>query len=104
MMNDIKYFFICLVCMAGITYLVRMLPLVLFRKKIKSRFLKSFFFYIPYAVLAAMTIPAILYSTSSIASAIAGLCVALLLAYFEQSLIIVAAGACIAAFLLERFI
>lgn len=103
-MSDIRYFFICLLCMAGITYLVRMLPLVLFRKKIKSRFLKSFFYYIPYAVLAAMTIPAILHSTSSIASAAAGLCVALLLAYFEQSLIIVAAGACLAVFIVERFI
>lgn len=90
--------------MAGITYLIRMLPLVLFRKKIKSRFLKSFFFYIPYAVLAAMTLPAILYSTSSVASAAAGLAVALLLAYFEKSLIIVAAGACVAVFILERFI
>ncbi|MBE6669039.1 MAG: AzlD domain-containing protein [Ruminococcaceae bacterium] len=103
-MSDIKYFFICLICMAGITYLVRMLPLVLFRKKIKSRFLKSFFHYIPYAVLAAMTVPAILYSTSSVASAAAGLCVALLLAYFEQSLIVVAAGACIIVFIVERFI
>lgn len=103
-MSDIKYFFICLICMAWITYLVRMLPLVLFRKKIKSRFLKSFFHYIPYAVLAAMTVPAILYSTSSVASAAAGLCVALLLAYFEQSLIVVAAGACIIVFIVERFI
>ena len=103
-MNDMKYFFICLLCMAGITYLVRMLPLVLFRKKIKSRFLQSFFYYIPYAVLAAMTLPAILYSTSSLASAAAGLCVALVLAYFEQSLIVVAAGACVIVFIFERFL
>lgn len=103
-MNDLKYFFICLLCMAGITYLVRMLPLVLFRKKIKSRFVRSFFYYIPYAVLAAMTLPAILYSTSSVASAVAGLIVALLLAFFEQSLIVVAAGACIMVFIMENFL
>lgn len=103
-MNDLKYFFICLLCMAGITYLVRMLPLVLFRKKIKSRFVSSFFYYIPYAVLAAMTLPAILYSTSSVASAVAGLIVALLLAFFEQSLIVVAAGACIMVFIVENFL
>lgn len=103
-MNDLKYFLICLLCMAGITYLVRMLPLVLFRKKIKSRFVRSFFYYIPYAVLAAMTLPAILYSTSSVASAVAGLIVALLLAFFEQSLIVVAAGACIIVFIVENFL
>ena len=100
-MSQLKYFFIALFIMAGITYLVRMLPFVLFRKKIKNNFLKSFFYYIPYAVLAAMTIPAILYSTSDIASAAAGLVVALLLAFFERSLLTVAVGACLAAFLVQ---
>ena len=100
-MSQLKYFFIALFIMAGITYLVRMLPFVLFRKKIKNNFLKSFFYYIPYAVLAAMTIPAILYSTSDIASAAAGLVVALLLAFFERSLLTVAVGACLATFLVQ---
>ena len=100
-MNQLKYFFIALFIMAGITYLVRMLPFVLFRKKIKNNFLKSFFYYIPYAVLAAMTIPSILYSTSSISSAAAGLAVALLLAFFERSLLTVAVGAALAAFLVQ---
>lgn len=100
-MSQLKYFFIALFIMAGITYLVRMLPFVLFRKKIKNNFLKSFFYYIPYAVLAAMTIPAILYSTSSIASAAAGLAVALLLAFFESSLLTVAVGAALVAFFVQ---
>ena len=100
-MSQLKYFFIALFIMAGITYLVRMLPFVLFRKKIKNNFLKSFFYYIPYAVLAAMTIPAILYSTSSIASAAAGLAVALLLAFFERSLLTVAVGAALVAFFVQ---
>ena len=100
-MNDLKYFLTALFVMAGIKYLVRMLPFVIFRKKIKNNFLKSFFYYIPYAVLAAMTIPAILYSTSDIASAAAGLVVALLLAFFERSLLTVAVGACLAAFLVQ---
>lgn len=100
-MNQLKYFFIALFIMAGITYLVRMLPFVIFRKKIKNNFLKSFFYYIPYAVLAAMTIPAILYSTSSMASAAAGLAVALLLAFFERSLLTVAVGAALVAFLVQ---
>ena len=100
-MNDLKYFLTALFVMAGITYFVRMLPFVIFRKKIKNNFLKSFFYYIPYAVLAAMTIPAILYSTSDITSAAAGLVVALLLAFFERSLLTVAVGACLAAFLVQ---
>ena len=100
-MSQLKYFFIALFIMSGITYLVRMLPFVLFRKKIKNNFLKSFFYYIPYAVLAAMTIPAILYSTSSIASAAAGLAVALLLAFFERSLLTVAVGAALVAFFVQ---
>lgn len=100
-MNKFQYFFIALFVMAGITYLVRMLPFVLFRKKIKNNFLKSFFYYIPYAVLAAMTLPSILYSTNSIYSAAAGFIVALLLAFFERSLLSVAVGACIASFIIQ---
>ena len=100
-MDDVKYFFLALFVMAGITYLVRMLPFVLFRKKIKNNFLKSFFYYIPYAVLAAMTLPAILYSTSSIPSAAAGLAVSLLLAFFERGLLTVAVGSCLAAFVVQ---
>ena len=85
--------------MALTTYLVRMLPFVLFRKKITSRFAKSFFYYIPYAVLAAMTIPAIFYSTGSVISAAIGLFIAIGLAFVNMPLIVVAGGACLAAFL-----
>ena len=54
-----EVFFLYLLVMAGVTYLIRMLPLVLCRKKIENRFIRSFLYYIPYAVLSAMTIPAI---------------------------------------------
>lgn len=84
--------------MALTTYLVRMLPFTLFRKKITSRFAKSFFHYIPYAVLAAMTVPAIFYSTNSILSAAAGFAVAILLAFLDRPLILVALAACLTAF------
>lgn len=87
--------------MAGVTYLVRMLPFVIFRKKIKSRFVKDFLYYVPYAVLGAMTIPAVLYSTGSIISAAAGLLAAVLLAFKDKGLLAVAAAACIAAFAVE---
>ena len=84
--------------MAVTTYLIRMLPFTLFRKKIKNPFLKSFFYYIPYAVLAAMTFPAIFYSTGSVFSASMGLLIAIVLAFLGKPLIVVAIAACVAAF------
>jgi len=79
--------------MAGVTYLVRMIPFTLMKKKITSRFLKSFLYYIPYAVLSAMTIPAIFYSTGDIATAVLGTVVAVILAYIGLPLIVVALAA-----------
>ena len=87
--------------MAGVTYLVRMLPLVLFKQKLESPFIRSFLFYIPYAVLGAMTFPAILSSTSSPWSAAAGLAVAIILALLEKGLLPVALASCLAAYLTE---
>lgn len=76
--------------MALTTYLIRVLPLTIFRKPIKSRFLRSFLYYVPYACLTAMTFPAILSSTESILSGAVALAVAVLLAYRGKSLIVVA--------------
>lgn len=90
--------------MATVTYLIRMLPFVFFRKKISSRFLRSFLYYIPYAVLSAMTIPAIFYSTGSYITAIAGTAAAVVLAYFGLPLIVVALAASTAAFIAGFFI
>lgn len=92
---------ICLyiLVMAGVTYLIRMAPFVLFRKKLRSRFIRSVLAYMPYAVLSAMVIPSVFYSTDSIITAAVGLIAALALAFFERSLIVVALGASAAAFL-----
>lgn len=106
-MDDIIKFAAYLGVMAGVTYLVRMLPLVLFKKKIKNRFVRSFLYYIPYAVLSVMTIPAIFYATDSVITATAGFITAVILAYFEKGLLTVAACSCCAAFAAElvmRFI
>lgn len=92
---------IYLLVMAGITYLIRMLPLVLIKKKIKNRFLISFLYYIPYTVLAVMTVPAIFYSTSSPISAAVGFTAAVLLAMRGKSLLTVAALSCAVVFLAE---
>ena len=90
--------------MAGVTYLIRMLPFAFFRRKIKSRFFRSFLYYIPYAVLSAMTIPAIFYSTGSIVTAVVGTVAAAVLAYFGLPLIAVALTAAAAAFAAGFFI
>lgn len=97
-------FFIYLLIMAGSTYLIRTLPLVAVKRKIENRFIKSFLYYIPYAVLTAMTIPAILYATSSMVSAIAGLAVAVLFASRGKGLTTVAIAACASVFVTELFL
>lgn len=84
--------------MAGVTYLVRMLPFTLFRKQIKSQFIRSVLYYLPYAVLAAMTFPGIFYSTGNTVTAAVGTLVALVLAYFDLPLIVVAIAAALSAF------
>lgn len=94
-------FFVYLLVMAGVTYLVRMLPLILVKKKIENKFLLSFLYYMPYAVLAVMTVPAIFTATGSVVSAAIGFAVALLLAYFGKSLVIVAGAASLAVLVTE---
>lgn len=79
--------------MAVVTYLIRMLPFTLFRRKIRSRFIRSFLYYIPYTVLSAMTIPAIFYATGDVATSVTGAAVAVVLAYLKLPLIVVALAA-----------
>lgn len=96
--------YIYILVMAGVTYLIRMLPLALVKKEITSPFVKSFLYYVPYACLAAMTFPAILTSTASIISGAIGFAVALIAAYKEKSLVTVALCACAAVFVAERIL
>lgn len=100
-MNEVLRFFVYLGVMAGVTYLVRMLPMVFFRKKIRSRFVRSFLYYIPYTVLTVMTVPGIFYSTGSLSSAIVGAAVAVLLALFGRGLLTVAAGSALSVLVVE---
>ncbi len=96
-----KEFFIYLLILAGSTYLIRAVPFAILHRRIENRFVKSFLYYIPHAVLTAMTIPAIFYATDYKISAAAGLLVSIVLAIRGKSLTIVAAAACIAVFLTE---
>ena len=82
--------------MAVVTYLIRMLPLTIFRRPIRSRFVQSFLTYIPFAVLGAMTFPDVLYSTGDLRSAAAGVVAAVILAWRGKSLLTVAVAACLA--------
>lgn len=94
-----KVAFLAVLLMALVTYLPRVLPLAIFRREIKSKYIKSFLHYVPFAVLGALTFPDIFYSTGTLATAVCGTIVALLLAYREKSLVIVAFGAMITVFL-----
>lgn len=91
---------ILIMIMALTTYLIRMIPLVFFRKKIKSTFIKSLLFYMPGAVLSAMTFPYIFYSTGNIWTALVGTVVALIASACKRSLITVAVLSCLAALLI----
>ena len=91
---------IYILVMALTTYLVRMIPFTTFRKQIKSQFLRSMLHYIPYAVLTAMTIPAIFYSTGNMLISSIATVVAVALAYFNLPLIVVAGAASVVALLL----
>ncbi len=84
--------------MAGVTYLIRMLPLAAIRGKVRSKFVQAFLYYVPYAVLGAMTIPAVFSSTGSLPGAIAGVAVAAVLGWMNKGLLTVAAAACAAAY------
>lgn len=90
-----------LAVMAGVTYLVRMLPMVLIKNEIQNKFILAFLKYIPYAVLAVMTVPAVFTATSCIPSAVVGVVVAVVLAYFERSLVTVAFCSCAGVFVAE---
>jgi branched-subunit amino acid transport protein len=99
---ELKEFFIYLIIMAGSTYLIRAIPFALIRRRIKSPFINSFLYYIPYTVLAAMTFPSALYATggNTIASAI-GLVSAILVSLKTKNLTVVAVTGCVAVFLAE---
>lgn len=95
---------LCVLLMALVSYLPRMLPIAIFRKKIQNQTVRSFLSYMPYAVLGAMTIPDIFYSTESVIAAVVGLAVALVLSYFEKGLMLSALGATGAVLLVEQTI
>lgn len=98
---SVPYLLSRIAVMALVTYLIRMLPFVLVRRKIENQFLRSFLYYIPYTVLAAMVLPDMLFATSYIWSAVVGLVVAVVLALWGKKLITVALCACASVYIAE---
>ena len=96
--------YLYILVMAGVTYLVRVLPLTLIRREIQNRTIRSFLYYVPYVTLAVMTFPSILYATGSLWSGLAALVVAMVVALRSGSLMQVAIAACSVVFLLELFL
>lgn len=87
-----------------VSYLIRVLPLTLIRKPITNTFIRSFLYYVPYATLAVMTFPAIMYATENMISGIAALVVGGVLAWKEKGLPAVACACCMTVFILELFL
>ena len=96
--------YIYILVMAVTTYLIRALPLTLFKKPIRNTFVKSFLHYVPTACLTAMTFPAILSATEHMVSGAIGFAVAIILALNKKSLIVVAVTSCAVVFLTEQII
>lgn len=90
--------FFAVLLMALVTYVPRALPLAIFRKEIKSNYIKSFLHYVPFAVLGSLTFPDIFYSTGNIYTAVCGTLVALILAFRKKSLVTVALSAIITVY------
>lgn len=100
-MNNI---YIYIFVMAIVTYFIRVIPLTLIRKEIKSNFIKSFLYYVPFVTLSVIIFPSILYSTKSIVSAATAFIVALILAYKKTAMMTVAVISCSIVLLVEFFI
>ncbi len=98
---ELREFFIYLFLLAGSTYLIRVIPFTLIRKKIKNPFIKSFLYYIPYTVLTSMTFPFALFATGNIVSASVGLAAAVLIALGCKNLTVVAVGSCTSVLVCE---
>ena len=96
--------YLYILVMAGVSYAIRALPMTVFRKPIKSRFIQSFLYYVPYVTLAVMTFPAILHATQSQVSGAAALVVGLAAAWLGADLFKTAVACCAVVFILEFFV
>ena len=90
-----------IIVMAAVTYTIRALPMTLLRRPIKSRFIRSFLYYVPYVTLAVMTFPAIMEATQAPLAGLLALAAGVLLAWFGASLFQVSVLCCVVVFAAE---
>ena len=90
--------------MAGVSFLIRTLPLTLIRRPITNRFLRSFLFYVPYVTLAVMTFPAIMNATQSPVAGAAAMVIGIVAAWCGLGLLPVSLVCCATVLILEHFI
>lgn len=93
--------YIYILIMAAVSYIIRALPLTLIRKRIKSPFIQSFLYYVPYVTLAVMTFPSIIYATQSPISGAAALIAGMITAWLGAGLFKVAVSCCAVVFIIE---
>ena len=99
-MNNYLY----IAVMAGVSFLIRVLPMTIIRKQIKSRFIRSFLFYVPYVTLAVMTFPAIITASSNPLSGAVALAAGIVLAWFGGGLFPVAVRCCVTVFIIDSLL
>ena len=98
-----NYIIVCMFLMFLTTYLIRVIPIGFVRKKMENEWIQDFIYYIPFCVLSAMTFPAVFYATGDVTSSVVGTVVALVMAYFDLPLIVVALAASLTAFITGFF-
>ena len=99
-----SYLLLGVAVMAIFTYLPRMIPLTFFRKQIHSTFVKSLLYYVPFAVLAALTFPSVFYSTNHVIEAIVGCVVAIYFSFKGKGLVFVAFAAILSVYIASLFL
>ena len=99
-MNNYLYIFVTFF----ITYMIRVIPILLLRKPITSPFLQSFLYYAPYVTISVMTFPAIIQATNNIYAGIIAVIVGIYFAYKEKSLPFVTSVCCITVLIIEAFL
>lgn len=100
MRSNISYIMV----MAVVALIIRALPMAVMRRQIKSRFLRSFLYYVPYVTLAVMTFPAIMHATNSPAAGIVALVAGIVIAWVSGNLFVTSISCCVIVFILELFL
>ena len=100
MSSNISYILV----MAAVSLIIRALPLTVMRRQIKSRFLRSFLYYVPYVTLAVMTFPAIMHAPNSPIAGAVALLAGIVIAWVGGDLFITSISCCVIVFILELFL